>query len=203
MTRFVMNRTYRWRMRMLVVGLLIALVGAAAPGALAETRAEAFGDSVMLGAVGPLKNRDIRVDAAVSRQATAGPALLRKSKSKLPRNVFLHFGTNGTYPLKTCTAMIDALGPQRRVFLITVKVPRPWERTNNRMLRRCAAAYPPDRVHIVDWNWAASRRPHWLYADGYHLRPTGAKNFARILVEALERADRRVDLVTTRRLSSN
>jgi lysophospholipase L1-like esterase len=99
--------------------------------------------------------------------------------------------------------MIDALGPQRRVFLITVKVPRPWERTNNRMLRRCAAAYPPDRVHIVDWNWAASRRPHWLYSDGYHLRPTGAKNFARILAEALERADRRVDLVTTRRLSPN
>lgn len=190
-------------MRLVVVGLLIALVGAMAPVAVAEPRAQAFGDSVMLGAVGPLKKRDIRADAAVSRQATAGPALVRKSKTALPRNVFLHFGTNGTYPLRTCTAMVDALGPQRRVFLVTVKVPRPWEKTNNRMLRRCAAAYPPDRVHIVDWNWAASRRPQWLYSDGYHLRPTGAKNFARILDEAIERADRRVDLVTTKRLHSN
>jgi hypothetical protein len=198
-----MNRTYRFRVRIAVTVLLIALVGGAAPGAVAEPRAQAFGDSVMLGAVGSLKKRDIGVDAAVSRQATAGPALLRKAKGKLPRNVFLHFGTNGTYPLETCTAMVDALGSERRVFLVTVKVPRSWEKVNNRMLRRCAAAYPPGRVHIVDWNWAASRRPQWLYADGYHLRPTGAKNFARILAEAVERADRRVDLVTTKRLHSN
>jgi hypothetical protein len=198
-----MNRTYRFRVRIAVTVLLIALVGGAAPGAVAETRAQAFGDSVMLGAVGSLKKRDIGVDAAVSRQATAGPALLRKAKGKLPRNVFLHFGTNGTYPFETCTAMVNALGSERRVFLVTVKVPRSWEKVNNRMLRRCAAAYPTGRVHIVDWNWAASRRPQWLYADGYHLRPTGAKNFARILAEAVERADRRVDLVTTKRLHSN
>jgi hypothetical protein len=189
--------------RVLVTLLVVALVVTLAPGATAETKAQAFGDSVLLGAVGPLKSREIRVNAEVSRQATAGPALLRKAKGKLPRNVFLHFGTNGTYPLRTCKAMVNTLGPERRVFLVTVKVPRPWERVNNRMLRRCAAAYSPDRVHIVDWNWAASRRPQWLYADGYHLRPTGAKNLARIMAEAIERADRRVDLITTRRLHSN
>lgn len=193
---------YRRNVRAVVTLLVVALMVTLAPNASAETKAQAFGDSVLLGAVGPLKSREIRVNAEVSRQATAGPALLRKAQGKLPRNVFLHFGTNGTYPLGTCKAMVDALGPERRVFLVTVKVPRPWERANNRMLRRCAVAYSPSRVHIVDWNWAASRRPQWLYADGYHLRPTGAKNFARIMAEAIERADRRVDLITTRRLHS-
>lgn len=190
-------------MRAIVTLLVIALVVSLAPVAAAETRAQAFGDSVILGAVGPMKSRDIRVIAEVSRQATAGPALIRKAKGKLPRNVFLHFGTNGTYPLRTCKAMVDALGPERRVFLVTVKVPRPWEKVNNQMLRRCAAAYSSSQVHIVDWNWAASRNPQWLYADGYHLRPTGAKNFARIMAEAMERADRRVDFITTRRLLTN
>jgi hypothetical protein len=194
---------YRKNMRAVVTLLVVALVVALAPSVAAEPRAQAFGDSVLLGAVAPLKQREIRVNAEVSRQATAGPALLRKARAKLPRNVFLHFGTNGTYQLRTCKAMVDALGPKHRIFLVTVKVPRTWERGNNRMLRRCAAAYAPGRVHIVDWNWAASRRPQWLYSDGYHLRPTGAKNLARIMAEAIERADRRVDLITTKRLHSN
>lgn len=179
----------------------VLLIGTVAPAAHAEQRAQAFGDSVILGAAAPLSAVNIGVDAKVSRQATAGPALVRKAKTRLPRDVFLHFGTNGSYPIATCRAMVDALGARHRVFLITVKVPRPWENVNNRMLRRCAAEYAPGRVYIVDWNWAATRRPQWLYADGYHLRPTGAKQFARILSEAIERAD--VDLVTTTRLPTN
>lgn len=187
-------------MRLVIATLLMVLI--AAPAAHAEPRAIAIGDSVMLGAVPALKAQGIRVDAKVSRQATAAPALLRKYRKRLPRDVFLHFGTNGTYPLKTCLAMMRQLGPQHRVFLITVKVPRAWEATNNRMLHRCAATFP--NVRIVDWHWAANRRPGWLYADGYHLRPTGATNFARILHEAIERADReeRVGLVTPRSFST-
>jgi len=171
---------------MRVIAAVLVLMMLTAPSAHAKTEAIALGDSVMLGATHPLKARGIKVDAEVSRQASAAARLLRKYQATLPVNVFLHFGTNGTYPLRTCRALVEQLGPKHRVFLVTVKVPRPWESVNNRMLRRCAAAYP--YAHIVDWNWAATRRPQWLYADGYHLRPTGAKNFARIMAEAMERA---------------
>ena len=158
------------------------------PSAAAANNGYALGDSVMLGARDQLKARGFTVDAAVSRQASAGPAILRKMGKKLPKNVILHFGTNGSYPLKTCQDMVKAAGPQRTVFLVTVKVPRTWERTNNRMLRKCAASFTPGRVNVVDWHWASTRRPGWLYADGYHLRPDGAKNFTRIMVEAIERS---------------
>ncbi|MSY98504.1 MAG: hypothetical protein F2701_07265 [Actinobacteria bacterium] len=72
---------------------------------------------------------------------------------------------------------------------MTIKVPRLWEPVNNKMLRRCAARFPADRVHIIDWNWAASRHSaEWLYDDGAHLRPAGARAFARIINDGIARA---------------
>lgn len=167
----------------MVVGLTLGL----AVPAQASGEAYALGDSVMLGARNQLMARGFIVDAKVSRQATAGPAILRKMGKTLPSEVMLHFGTNGSYPLKACKDMVNMAGPERRVYLVTVKVPRPWESTNNRMLRACADSFEKGRVNVVDWNWASTRRPTWLYADGYHLRPEGAKNFARIMTEAIDR----------------
>jgi hypothetical protein len=170
-----------------ILSLAIGLVLGLTLPAQAAGGAYALGDSVMLGARSQLASLGFTVDAKVSRQATSGPAILRKLGRKLPTDVILHFGTNGTYPLKTCKDMVNIAGPERRVYLVTVKVPRSWESVNNRMLRKCAASFAPGRVNVVDWNWASSRRSTWLYADGYHLRPDGAKNFARIMNEAIDK----------------
>ena len=151
----------------------------------------AIGDSVMLGARWNLLNRRdfTLVDAVVSRQAATGPGILRKLGRRLPQNVIVHLGTNGSYPIETCKQLVQAAGPTRKVFLVTIKVPRLWEPVNNKMLRRCEARFPADQVHIVDWNWAASRHAaEWLYDDGAHLRPVGARAFARIMNEAIARA---------------
>ncbi len=61
----------------------------------------AIGDSVMLGAKSQLKAAGVRkVDAAVSRQASVGPGLVRERGAALPEHVVVHLGTNGTYTLK-------------------------------------------------------------------------------------------------------
>jgi len=178
----------------LAVGVLAAgllTTGLAAP-AHAAPRLDgiAIGDSVMLGAKYELQRKGFDVvDAAVSRQAATGPGLLRKRGKKLPFNVVAHLGSNGTYTQSMCRDLVQTAGPQRRVFLVTIKVPRSYEAKNNRMLRRCAAAFSPDRVQVIDWNWAASRNPQWLYADGIHLRPEGARAFARIMRNAIIKAD--------------
>lgn len=151
----------------------------------------AIGDSVMLGAKWNLLNRQdfTLVDAVVSRQAATGPGILRQLGGNLPKNVIVHLGTNGSYPLRTCKELIKAAGPAHKVFLVTLKVPRLWEPVNNKMLRRCDASFPADQVQIVDWNWAASRHAEeWLYADGVHLRPAGSRAFARILNAAIAKA---------------
>lgn len=152
----------------------------------------ALGDSVMLGAKGDLKDLGFAiVDAAESRQAYAGPAMLRKRGDTLPKNVVIHLGTNGTFPLDVCENMVKAAGPDRRVFFVTVHVPRSWQKGNNRMLAECDAAFADDRVHLIDWNEAANAHPKWLYGDHIHLRPSGARAFANLIDSSVTDAVRK------------
>jgi hypothetical protein len=168
---------------------LVALIVPATSAAAAPSRDRyAIGDSVMLGARGALKETGFGVDAIESRQAYSGPALLRQRAGALPTNVVVHLGTNGTYPLATCKALVKAAGPERRVFLVTIHVPRSWERVNNKVIRECDAAFPEDRVHVIDWDRAVSAHPAWLYKDGIHLRPAGGAAFATLLDESVTTA---------------
>lgn len=175
------------RFRAVLVVVLIVVTGLVAPSAVAEPRPStakvgyAIGDSVMLGAKGPLKRRGFIVNAAVSRQAYSAPAMVRKRSSSLPRNVVVHLGTNGTFPLETCKRIVMNAGKSRRVFLVTVAVRRSWERSNNAVIRRCAGAFPAGRVTVVDWKALASRHPSWFYSDGIHLKSAGALGYARLI----------------------
>jgi hypothetical protein len=142
----------------------------------------ALGDSVMLGAKSNLKGKGfVIVDAAESRQAYKGPSLLRKRGASLPTNVVVHLGTNGTFPLSVCKKIVTTAGPKRRVFFVTVHVPRSWQKPNNKVIRACDAAFAADRVHVIDWNAAVKQHPKWLYSDHTHLRPSGAKGFAALI----------------------
>lgn len=87
--------------------------------------------------------------------------------------------------------LVKTAGPERTVFLVTIKVPRTWEEVNNAMLRECEAKFRGDRVKLLDWNALASERPELLYADGVHLRPDGAKAFAKLITRAVTVAKRR------------
>lgn len=169
--------------------LAVSAVLTAAPAAQAASERFALGDSVMLGAKSQLKARGFgAVDATVSRQAYSGPAALRERGDRLPENVVVHLGTNGTFPMDVCRQMVKAVGPERRLFLVTVHVDRSWTKGNNKVIRQCDAAFADDRVYVIDWDWAATRHPGWLYSDGMHLKPEGAKAYARIIDTAIDRA---------------
>jgi hypothetical protein len=156
--------------------------GPAAPKSAFSKDRYALGDSVMLGAKPNLKDKGFAiVDAAESRQAYKGPSLLRKRGGKLPKNVVIHLGTNGTFPLSVCKKMVSTAGPDRRVFLVTVHVPRSWQKANNKVIHACDAAFAADRVHVIDWNATVKSHPKWLYGDHTHLRPAGARGFAALI----------------------
>lgn len=176
----------RFLTALVAVSVLVGSVLVAAPASAKDLDAIAIGDSVMLGAKSQLRERGVEVvDAAVSRQAATGPGLVRKRGEKLPEHVVVHLGTNGTYTLKMCKQLVRAAGKQRRVYLVTVKVPRKWESVNNDMLRACDRAFRSDRVVLLDWNAVATKNPAFLYADGVHLRPEGARAFARMIERAV------------------
>jgi len=169
-----------------VTAMLVAPPTGTATAAEPPPGVVAIGDSVMLGARWIMRKQGIRVDAKVGRQATSAPAMLRKLGDRLPAEVVVHLGTNGTFPSSTCRDIVKVAGPDRRIYLLTIKVPRRWERTNNAAIRACARKFP-GQVIVIDWNWAASRHRTWLYSDGFHLRPAGARGYARVIREALAR----------------
>lgn len=178
-------------MALAVVLLMGASASISAPAHAAPSKDRyAIGDSVMLGARTALKDTGFRVDATESRQSYAGPALVRKKGSTLPENVVIHLGTNGSFPLSTCKSIVRAAGPDRRVFLVTIFVPRSWQDPNNAVIRQCDRAFAADRVHVIDWNGAASRHRSWFYSDRIHLKPEGGRAFARLLDDSVNNAVR-------------
>src|SRR5262245_62137717 len=137
-----------------------------------------IGDSVMLGAKQQLRARGFGVvDAIVSRQFYRAPALVRywRRQGRLPRNLVIHLGNNGTVGLSDCYHALRAAG-RRNVFLVNLKVPRSWRVEDNHRLRHCARRFP--NAYLVDWYGHSHDRPGWFASDGYHLTGRGRIAYA-------------------------
>jgi lysophospholipase L1-like esterase len=109
---------------------------------------------------------------------------------KLPRNVVIALGTNGTVSLSACRAVVRTAGPARRVFLVTNRVPRSWQNSNNATLRACDRSFSARRVHVIDWHAASAGHPGWFAADRIHPSGPGRVAFARLIDRAVDRYGR-------------
>jgi hypothetical protein len=186
----------RWR-RWLAVGITGAAL--VAGGAVTAPSANAaapkgriiIGDSVVGMNVPAMKQRGFVVDFSVSRQFSAARSVMKSYGSRLPRNVVIHLGTNGTISLAECQALVRQATSKRKVFLVTVRVPRSWQNSNNSTLRACDRSFLGPRVHIIDWHRLANGKPQWFYPDGYHPREsTGAVAYARLIGDAVKKFGR-------------
>jgi hypothetical protein len=177
--------------RRLVVVLLLVLASLPVTAhALVPSGRFGVGDSIMLSAADELSGYGIDVNAEVGRQFSAGLPVVRRlaTNDRLPRNVIVHLGTNGYVQPEDCDALV-ALAPQRRIFLVTVRVPRDWQDPNNEVLNDCAGRY--DRVFVIRWFMATRDHPEWFATDGYHLNAEGQQAYASYL-------DGRVDTTLAR-----
>lgn len=150
-------------------------------------RRVAVGDSLMVGAAARMRRRGFAVHARVGRQFSTAPSIVRSYGDRLPRNVVIELGTNGTITLSHCRAIIRSAGPKRRVFLVTNRVPRGWERSNNRTLRACDRSFRSSRVRVIDWHRASAGHPEWFAHDRIHLSRSGQLAFVRLIDHALDR----------------
>jgi hypothetical protein len=150
----------------------------AGPATGAPDGSYAIGDSVMLGARSELIARGIRVNARKIRQFDDGVRLVRKlaQADRLPRRVVVHLGHNGYLTATECDALVRAAGTDRRVWLVTLKVPRSWQAANNRRLIACAQRH--ERAHLIPWGAYSRHHRSWFYSDGFHLRPIGQRRYA-------------------------
>lgn len=144
-----------------------------------------IGDSVMLGAKQELRARGFGVvDAVVSRQFYRAPALVRywRRQGRLPEDVVIHLGTNGTVNLTDCYHAVRAAG-RRKVFLVNLKVPRSWRVEDNHRLRRCAKHF--SNAYLIDWYKHSHDHPGWFARDGYHLTGSGRIAYATLIKQAI------------------
>ncbi len=143
----------------------------------------AIGDSVMLIAKDALAARfaGAIVDAGIGRQTKAviETAQALKDGGKLGNNVIVHMGTNGLITVRQLDQLMEILKDVPHVGVVNVKVARPWEEVNNRMLSENVGRFP--NATLVDWKSTATAHPEAFYNDGVHLRPGGISLYVDLL----------------------
>jgi hypothetical protein len=127
----------------------------------------------------------LSLDAQVGRQMNEAPGLLRglADAGQLANTVVLHLGNNGPFTDAEIEDVLSVIGPERRVVLVNVFVPRRWEGEVNDRLQAAADRHPNAR--IADWRSIPAANPLLLADDGYHLNSEGAQRYAAVVTAAI------------------
>jgi peptidoglycan/LPS O-acetylase OafA/YrhL len=146
-----------------------------------------LGDSVLLEAKATLEQRlpDAAVDAVVGRQfkELLAEATLLRDTGHLGEEVILQMGNNGPVTASQFDDIMGVLKGVRRVVVINVKVPRPWEGPNNDVLAAGVARWPT--TVLVDWHKQGAAHPELFADDGTHMGPTGVSIFVELILANL------------------
>lgn len=161
-----------------------------APPPLAGSDITAVGDSVMLAATPALQAKfpGIAIDAEVSRSMWVAPDILSDlaSAGALRPVVILGLATNGEVSLDLLGKVLEVVGEQRTLILITGHADRAWIPPTNTALAAFADAHP--NVTVADWDAAISARPGDLAGDGIHPQPGGSTIYADMIPSAVDAA---------------
>ena len=140
----------------------------------------AIGDSVMLASSQALGSAfpGIYVDGAVSRHYEAAPAIVdgMLQQGTLDQFVVLGFGTNGEARPGELEALLDQVGPERIVVLVSPYGDRYWMPHAREQINQ--AAKERKNVFVADWCYAAQANPGLLRGDAIHPTPDGAGAYA-------------------------
>lgn len=168
-------------------GAAAAPAGAAAGGVASGRGVTAIGDSVLLDVAPDLEEQlpGVVIDARVGRQLVQAREVVDRlrAEGRLGDRVILELGTNGPFTREQLAALLDDLSSARRIILVNVRVPRPWQRVVNATLAEAAAGDP--RVELVDWYAASEGHGEYFDPDGVHLDPEGARVYAGLLARAV------------------
>ncbi|GAA1889828.1 acyltransferase family protein [Lapillicoccus jejuensis] len=146
---------------------------------------DVFGDSIVVGSIHALQYYfpGIRSDAKSNRRWSDGLAQVQAHSGDLRRAVVLDFGTNAGVDEATARRVLDLVGPDRMVVLVTIFGKASWIDDANATIRRLAQGR--SNVVVADWNAAIAPHPELLQSDGIHPTITGAHLFAKTVRAAL------------------
>ncbi len=145
---------------------------------------DAFGDSMMVGAVHALRYYlpKIRVDAKSNRKWNEAPALVGARGDTLRRAVVLAFGTNAGTDEKAIRSVLSQLGPDRMVVIVTEHGRFARVEADNKKLRAIVAGLP--NVRLAEWDAALAGTSGQLQPDGIHPSLKGSHLYAKVVRQA-------------------
>ncbi len=141
-----------------------------------EQTVSAVGDSVMLGSTQALLDAmpHLDIDAEVGRQPAAALTVVKamRASGELGDTVVLHLGNNGPFTARELDDLLQAIGNDRRVLLVNLRVPRAWEEPNNEVIAGGVKRH--SNVLLIDWHSVSAGHAEYFRDDGVHLLPAGA-----------------------------
>ena len=145
------------------------------------------GDSVSLGAATQFQRvfPNGWIDSAVGRQLPVGLDVYNQCVADGHGSdvVVFALGNNGVAREDQVRALIDAAGPDKKVYLVTTRVPQAYQDMNNQLFWDVAATY--DNVQVIDWYAESAGHDEYFWDDGTHLRPEGAEAYVMMLRRAI------------------
>jgi hypothetical protein len=146
------------------------------------------GDSVTLGAEAPVQGAfgtSLILDAGVNRQMKHAADVVASALRQEPgiNAIIIHLGTNGAFNAETFDRVMEASSGVYRVVFVNSRVPRRWESVVNSAIVSGVERW--DNAYLLDWYTISGQHPEWFFEDQVHLLPTGQREYARLLVEAV------------------
>ena len=144
----------------------------------------AIGDSVLLGAAHEVARRGFEVDAREGRFMRHALKVLRhlRRDHRHPPVVVIAIGTNTPATPREIRQALALIGRHQTLAFVTPK--RSFAGLPDGALW-AAHRQHPRRVKVLDWLAFSAGHDAWFYGDGTHLRPAGARAYARLLAHAL------------------
>lgn len=149
----------------------------------------AIGDSIMIDVSPYLKDAfpNINIDAKIGRQMSQALEIVEgmKKEGTLGNHVIIGLGTNGAFTTEQLESLIQLIGDEREIVLVNTRIPRPWESVVNEKLKEVSSKFP--NTVLVDWYAASAENQSYFEPDGIHLNPTGAKEYASLVVQHIDK----------------
>jgi hypothetical protein len=92
--------------------------------------------------------------------------------------VVIAIGTNYPARYREILRALRLLGRGRTLALVTPK--RSYRGIGLVPIQRADRRHPR-RIRVIHWVRHSAGHPEWFYADGTHLRPSGARAYTRLL----------------------
>jgi peptidoglycan/LPS O-acetylase OafA/YrhL len=159
------------------------------PPALGKRSVTVIGDSVMIDVTPHLEeafNNKVDVDAKIGRQFREAEEIVQKKKSSgnLVEIVIIELGANGPLSDKKMAELMEQIGTERDVYMITTRVPKSWQQEVNESIKNVAGNYK--NVKVVDWFSFSESHLEYIGNDGVHLTLSGAEAYAEYIINHIE-----------------